>query len=83
MRKPLAIPAVAATILALSTGLALAQQQRPPAGTTTTRTTTSPTPSATAGRQIGARHGANDPSFCPPGQAKKPGRGKCGPLKRR
>ena len=77
MRKQFAVPAIAAAVLALSAGLALAQQ-RTTAGTT--RPTAGTPPAATAGSQIGERHGANDPNFCPPGQAKKPGRGKCGPL---
>ena len=39
-----------------------------------------PTPS---GQSAGNQRGVNYGRFCPPGQAKKPGRGKCGPLRRR
>ena len=74
MRKQFAIPIFAATLLALSAGSALAKSKGKGSDVTGT-----PPHASTVGMNSRASvanvSGANKKRFCPPGQAKKPGRG--------
>jgi hypothetical protein len=73
MRKQVAISIFAATLIALSAGSALAKSK------TGSQVTGTPPHASTTGMDsrasVASKHGANKKGFCPPGQAKKPGRG--------
>lgn len=72
MHKKLAVSIFAAALIALSGGSAVAKskgngaEDKPPRASTTGIDSRS---------SVANRHGANKKGFCPPGQAKKPGRG--------
>jgi len=73
MQKHVAISIFAATLIALGTGSAVAKSQggngaggKPPHASAT---------GAASRSTVASQHGANKKGFCPPGQAKKPGRG--------
>ena len=74
MLKQFAIPIFAATVIAIGAGSALAKsggngaamKGTPPHASTTGMASRSP---------VASTHGANKKGFCPPGQAKKPGKG--------
>lgn len=74
MHKQFAISIFAATLIALSAGSALAKSQGNGSGVTGV-----PPHASTTGMEsrsaVPSTHGANKKRFCPPGQAKKPGRG--------
>ena len=77
MRSQLAISIVATTILALSAGIAVAEQ-KPTATQGRAITGTPPHPSITGRTErspTANTNGANARAFCPPGQRKKPGKG--------
>jgi len=84
MRTTLGMSILATTLLALSTGFALAQntgaservQIAESKGRTVIGTPPHPSTTGRAHRSpTAATKGANKPGFCPPGQRKKPGKG--------
>lgn len=76
MSKQLIISIFAATVIALSGGAALAQSQSKGKGSEVNGTPPHASTTGVGSRSsVASKHGANKKGFCPPGQAKKPGKG--------
>ena len=76
MHKQLGISVLAATFIALSAGFAAAQNTGGTVGVHTRSTPPNPSATGASSRSPTANtKGANQKRFCPPGQAKKPGKG--------